>query len=434
MNKVFKVFIPPDKLFSEPIWHTLQLIGRNKNVHFEKTATVDMAQFVVGENMGVAISFYETLHKGIFSHEYHFKNDCFIRNTDLSRENRDGVIDYLATIFYMVNCLQEYNPVASALDKYGRFRFEESFQYRFQNITENHVQRCIDAFCNEHDALKYLAHQHQPTKVLLTHDIDSLYGAWKYESIWALKQGRLGLMFKIIAEFFLQNHSWFTIDKMLKIHTDNDVKSTFFWITQQGRDNVGIKNADYAIQSSVIQKTLNTVLNQGFEVGLHKSSLKTSFLEEKNQLPQGHIAANRFHFLKYNIPMGWQALEIGAVALDTSLGFVEAYGFRNGYGLPFAPFDWSQQRTLKTLVTPLNIMDGTLGDYMKIPVNQIQNHIIDFFEKHKYDALITLLWHNTEFSEYSFKAYIEIYKNILLYLKENETEITTIRDVLTAFS
>ena len=77
-------------------------------------------------------------------------------------------------------------------------------------------------------------------------------------------------------------------------------------------------------------------------------------------------------------------------------------------------------------------MDGTLGDYMKIPIPQIQTHIIDFIEKNKTDCLLTLLWHNTEFSEYSFKAYLSIYKSILRYLKENRMEVTTVKKVLEA--
>jgi peptidoglycan/xylan/chitin deacetylase (PgdA/CDA1 family) len=426
MNQKFTVFVTPNTLYFKPIWHTLTLIQRNKNIVFEAVENPQLAQFAIGENIKIANSFYEALDKGIFSHSFHFKNDCFIRNTD-------EVVDYLATIFYMVNCLQEYNPSDAALDKYGRFRFTKSFQYRFQNITENLVQHCIDAFCEQHDALRHLAKQHQNSKILLTHDIDSLHGAWKYESRWAFKQGRLGLMFKIIAEVFLQNHSWFNIDKILKIHVEYDVKSTFFWITQQGRGAFGIKNADYDIKSGTLQQTLNDVQNQGFEIGLHKSSLETSFNDEFKRLPEGHVSANRFHFLKFNVPQGWQALEKGEVAFDTSLGFAEAYGFRNAYGLPFQPFDWSQQRTLKTVVTPLNIMDGTLGDYMKIPTYQIQNHITDFFEKHEKDALITLLWHNTEFSEYSFEAYLDIYKNILKYIKEKNIEVTTIKKVLNEF-
>jgi peptidoglycan/xylan/chitin deacetylase (PgdA/CDA1 family) len=431
MNKIFTVFIPPDALYFSPIWHTLRLIEHNKDIQFVAVDSPQLAQFVIGENIKVAISFYEALHKGIFSHAFHFKNDCFIQNTDLSREYRE--VDFLATIFYIVNCLQEYNPSESVLDKYGRFRYDASFQYRFKNITENIVQYCIDAFCSEHNALKHLSTQHKTTKILLTHDIDSLYGAWKFESRWAMKQGRLGLMLKIMAEFFLQNHSWFNIDKILKIHNEYELKSTFFWITQQGRDKVGIKNADYNIQSSKIKEALNSIQNAHFEIGLHKSTLETSFKEELRFLPQNHVAANRFHFLKFNIPQSWQQLEAEAMAFDASLAFAEAYGFRNGYGLPFEPFDWSQQRTLKTLITPLNIMDGTLGGYMEIPVDAIEKHIMDFLEKHKTDALMTLLWHNTEFSEYSFKEYLDIYKNILKYIKESKIEVTTINDVLKAY-
>jgi hypothetical protein len=422
MRKKILVFVPPDKPFSEPIWSVLNLIGLNKNIYFQPVETPSSAQLILDE-FDLAISFFENLHKGIFAHSCHFKNDCFIRNTE-------GVIDYLATIFYMVNCLQEYNATEDALDKFGRFRYVESFQYRFKNVTENLVQECIDAFCDAHIVLKEYAHLHQTSKILLTHDIDSLYGAWKIESYWALKRGQIGLMLKVIFEVFTQRHSWFNIDKILKIHTENDIKSTFFWITQQGRGRFGINNADYDIQSPIIQKTLNDVQAAGFEIGLHKSSLEKTFSEELSRLPNGHISANRFHFLKFNVPQGWQDLEQGHVSFDASLGFAEAYGFRNSYGLPFKPFDWSQQRTLETLITPLNIMDGTLDYYMKIPVNQIQNHITDFMDKHKENCLITLLWHNTEFSEYHFKEYLAIYKGVLKFIQDNNMPVTSVHEIL----
>jgi hypothetical protein len=423
MQKKILVFVPPNQPYTEPIWSVLDLIALNKNIYFERTHNPQSAQLILSE-LDMAASFFDNLRAGIFSHLRHFKEDCFVRNTN------EGAPQYLATIFYMVNCLQEYNATETALDKYGRFRYTESFQYRFQNVTENLVQKCIDAFCEEHIVLKEFANKHQSSKILLTHDIDSLFGAWKMESRWAFKKGRLGLMLKFIFEVFLQNHTWFNIDKILKIHTENDVKSTFFWITKQGRGDFGIKNADYDIKSMKVQEVLHTILRADFEIGLHKSSLKTSFLEEMKDLPAGHILANRFHFLKFNVPQGWQDLEKNEVALDASLGFAEAYGFRNSYGLPFQPFDWNQQRTLQTLVTPLNIMDGTLDYYMKIPVNQIQNHITDFLDEHKNDCLLTLLWHNTEFSEYTFKGYLDVYKGVLRYINDNKMAVTTVQNIL----
>jgi peptidoglycan/xylan/chitin deacetylase (PgdA/CDA1 family) len=433
MNKTITVFVPASQPSTKPIWYVLNLIGLNKNIYFQPVENPQSAQLILGE-LDMAASFFETLHKGIFSYESHFKKDCFIRHTGLSREHREAEApQYLATIFYMVNCLQEYNAPEKAFDKYGRYRYAESFQHRFQNVTENLVQQCMDAFCESHIVLKEYAHQHQPSKILLTHDIDSLFGAWKMESRWALKKGRIGLMLKFIFEFFLQNHTWFNVDKILKIHTENDVKSTFFWITQQGKGDFGIKNADYDVKSMKIQEVLENILRADFEIGLHKSSLKTSFLEEMKALPIGHISANRFHFLKFSVPQSWQDLEKNAVAFDASLGFAEAYGFRNSYGLPFQPFDWTQQRTLETLVTPLNIMDGTLGDYMKIPVNQIQNHITDFLDKHKKNCLLTLLWHNTEFSEYSFQGYLDVYKGVLRYVKDNKMETTTVKNILAEY-
>ena len=78
-------------------------------------------------------------------------------------------------------------------------------------------------------------------------------------------------------------------------------------------------------------------------------------------------------------------------------------------------------------------MDSTFQHYMKIPVNQSASSIISFLEKHKSDAIISILWHNTFFTNYKYKGYLDEYKKIIFYLVENGIQSVTPDELLNEY-
>jgi hypothetical protein len=426
-------FIKPNTSFTQPARWFVSFLERHLQTTFVVTDkdSLETAKDIfkisddADSDVPMALAFYEKIDKGIFNHEQHFVNEPLIRT-------ETGAIDYIATIFYMVNCLQEYGVQAVDLDNYNRFRYESSFQARFGTIQEDSVTVLIEKF------VKILRGsfgdiKKRPSRVFLTHDIDSLYGSFVQDGLWAMKRGRFDVLLRLVLNEVLRQPAYFNIDKMLKIHSEYDLKSTFFWIAAQGRSADGIKNADYNLKNPTIQNALWAIQKHGSEIGLHKSSLDSSFETEFGRLPEGHIRANRYHFLRFQLPKSWEMMEDAGVQLDASLGFASAYGFRNGYGLPFHPYDFRTKKAMNLLVTPLNIMDGTLSYYMRVPTAEISRQIISFFETHKKDCVLGLLWHNTEFSELQFAPFLKIYKEILAWIVETKMETMTASEVLKTF-
>ena len=82
------------------------------------------------------------------------------------------------------------------------------------------------------------------------------------------------------------------------------------------------KNADYGVDQ--IAKYCNSSATSG----LHKSSTSMSYVDEMKSLPIKCIA-NRNHFLRFELPHHWHALDDSGIAIDASLGFAEHHGFRN---------------------------------------------------------------------------------------------------------
>ena len=149
---------------------------------------------------------------------------------------------------------------------------------------------------------------------------------------------------------------------------------------------------------------------------LHRGDLSTSF--------------NRYHFLKFQTARDWKEISESKLNLDCSLGFAERYGFRNSYGRPFQPFDPAKKEPFRFVETPLTVMDTTLRNYMKVPVEKIGDTVINFYEKNKYNCIHSLLWHNTSFTDFKFGSQLKEYKKVMTYLYENQIRVITPEEVV----
>lgn len=425
-------YIKPNRPFTNPAKWFVSFLAHYLQTHFALTDKDTEGALKITDrpdsDVVIALSFYEKIEKNIFNHSIHFEKEPLILTAD-------GQVDYIATIFYMVNCLQEYAATNNALDKYNRFRYEDSYQARFGTIRDNTVADLIEKLVETTPILRgvYFKKTTRPSQVFLTHDIDTLYRSFFHDGLWAIKKGRFDVVMRLIINEICQKPAYFNIDKMLNIHSEYDVKSTFFWIAAQGRSADRIKNADYSLENKKVQKALEEIQEKRFEIGLHKSSLDSNFEIEFGRLPKAHIKANRYHFLRFQLPHAWQSMSDEGVQLDASLGFASQYGFRNNYGLPFHPYDFRTGTTMPLVVTPLTIMDGTLNGYMGIPEADILSHILDFIEKNKDNCTLGLLWHNTEFSEFRYASYLKIYREILKYIVESKIQTVTATDILKTF-
>lgn len=419
-----KIYIEPNKNFSAPLNYVIQLIKHHKQLNLEIISNDTSADIIISNNeetnLPIAFQFYDDLNKEVYKHPAHFKEDCFIRT-------KKNEIDYLSTIFYMINAVQEYD--SEEVDKFERFPFEKSYQSKFNNIEDNLVETYITKFCKQIGISTSVDVQ---SKIFISHDIDAVYGSLKHDSFWALKKGRIDLMFKIILENIIQKPHWLNIDKIININSEYDFKSTFFWIATQGKDHLNIHNSDYNIKDKQIQAAIKLVTKKGFDNGLHKSTLDYNFEEEIEMMPI-EVKANRYHFLKFKLPQAWQDIEEAGLSIDASLGFAARMGFRNSYGLPFQPYNFKTKKAFNFVELPLQIMDGSLSVYMKLPKEKIADRIINFIDSNDKNCVLSLLWHNTEFTDYQFNGYLDIYKKILLYFHENNFKTISLEEVIKTY-
>jgi hypothetical protein len=410
-----KVFVEGGKNFTEEIRYVFRTLAHVNKISVEFVANPADAQITAGSST-ISEKFYDDLKSKKFTHTNFFSDECIIRN-------QHNEPDYLSTIFYMINSLQEYD--ATDTDEIGRFKYADSYQNKFGNIEEDLVGRYAQKIFTQWEPPK--------SRVFLSHDIDSINGAIVQDSFFLLRKGNPLPVFKLLINAALQRPDWLNMDKIMKIEDEHSLKSTFFWLVNKGRLNKREVNADYDINSRKIRGALKSIEQKGWENGIHKSISSDTYSQELTKLGLP-VIANRNHYLKFRLPDLYRQIEASGLQMDASLGFAEAVGFRNSYGLPFHPFDLEQRKPYSFLEVPLTVMDGTLRQYQGVPLSQTASQIIAFLEKNKVGCLISILWHNTYFTDYKFGGYLKVYKEILEYIQANGLRSMNPREIVKEFA
>lgn len=342
-----------------------------------------------------------------------------------------GDKDHLSTAFYLLSLAQELD--GSKKDDFGRFPYSDSYQKHFNVVSENRVQQCFQSILSSSSKLSSLKKPNARTKIFISHDVDFINGALVQDGFHALKKLNIPAIAQIIFSNLLVNPQWLNMDKIMKIESEYEFRSTFYWLVNKGLSKEGIKNADYTFRSKKVQTQLQLVSASGWENGLHKSISDDSFkteIEKLNFIPTG----NRYHFLKFRPHTDFELINSAGLKFDTSLGFAEEIGFRNNYGLPYKPFNFKTKAAYDFVECPLHIMDTTLRSYQKQDSSSAYNKITSFIEKNSENAILSLLWHNNYFTPYKFGDYLTLYKKLLGYFKENDFQCITQSQIIEKYS
>ncbi len=188
------------------------------------------------------------------------------------------------------------------------------------------------------------------------------------------------------------------IPTMLDSIEDGGFRSTLFAVADRGHR----RDPNYKIQHLAPQ--LREAVDRGFSVGIHGSY--TSVVEKESLAGEIHALekaagrrpqGSRQHWLRFDSHEKLQrVLDDSGLAYDSSLGFSEVCGFRNGASFAFPPYDFGHEKPCSYLEIPLVIMDGSL-EAMSRALKESPQGIADAIlsESRKWGwGGISVLWHN----------------------------------------
>ena len=222
-------------------------------------------------------------------------------------------------------------------------------------------------------------------------------------------------------------------DQILKIEQKYQAKSTFFFLALDHGNN------DFRYNIEDLQGEIGNIQDNNGEIGLHGSLEAYKNIEllrsEKTRLERitGHpVSGYRNHYLKFSIPQTWNLLCQAGFRYDTTMGFADCIGFRNGMCHPFTLFDLQQNKKIDLVEIPLVIMDQSLfHPFMRLDMStawNITKEMIDKVEKAK--GVMTILWHNQDMTGENCR----FYEKILDYCSKKNAWITNCEDIVSSFS
>lgn len=315
---------------------------------------------------------------------------------------------------------EEYDPII--LDKHQRFlRCLSRYNILEPDVSKFFIQ----------NGLKVEYPEGKKFAVCLMHDID-IVNYSKIDVMYKIYKSLRQMQFKhaLLPPFYRLNKTlnplW-NFEKTMVMEEKYGAKSSFYFMALD-------KNSDdcnYNIDDLKLE--LRSIIEKGFEVGLHGGYYSYNNLNEirneKNRLEKvlgKRVIGYRNHVLRFKVPDTWKLLRKAGFKYDSTLGYADCVGFRNGMCHPFKPFNLNTNSEIDILEIPLNIMDVTLFDYMKLDLNgawKITKLLIDIVEK--YNGIITILWHNT----YMDDTYMKFYEKILKYCHDKNAWMPSGNDI-----
>ena len=270
----------------------------------------------------------------------------------------------------------------------------------------------------------------RPFAICLTHDIDTVYRPLRskiLDILCALKSGDLTQAGYIAPQLCSKKRPEWNFSEIVDLEASYGACSSFYFLALEEGDR------DYAYAIEDLEQDMGTLLDRGWDIGLHGGCEayrdSEQLQREKRYLERilnRTVDGYRNHFLKFRVPDTWELLEQAGFRYDTTLGYPDSIGFRNGMCHPFQPFNIHTNREMEILEIPLAVMDRTLFSYMQLNMEQAwarMERILEAVER--YNGVITILWHNM----FMTGAPLRIYRKILEYGCEKGAWMTSCREI-----
>lgn len=315
---------------------------------------------------------------------------------------------------------EEYTP--RELDQHGRFLFSHS---KNPEVLVPRVSKYLveNGYEIEYPDGKQFA-------VCLTHDVDEIFPPLKHtllSSLTCLKELDFG---SLKEQAFWKLHGkekspYWNFQGVMDLEEKYGARSSFFFLATES----DILRFRYNIED--LEGELEQIADRGWEVGLHGGYYVYKDLEEtqreKERLERvlgNKVTGYRNHYLRFCVPDSWEILEKAGFSYDTTLGYPDMVGFRNGMCHPFKPYNLHAEAETNILEIPMIIMDGTLFNPARSydEAWEMTKRLIDIVADCQ--GVLTLNWHSNSFGCPFKKSWLYIYEKLLKYCNSKNAWMT----------
>ena len=255
-------------------------------------------------------------------------------------------------------------------------------------------------------------------ELIVTHDVDAIRKTaairlkqtafHSFNALRALRQGRIGHALEKLWDgilFGVRPADYWCVDVIRQLEEAHGIRSHFNVYAGSTRRLPNLRefvfDPSYSPHGQRLRSTLQQLHSDGWTIGLHQSfdcfadvnrmNSERGRLEAALELP---ITSCRQHWLRFSWEETWKAQQSAGLQQDTTLGFNDRPGFRNGAALPWNPWDPETESPMQLTALPMVLMDSHVYDYNPIDADTRQRliqHWVD--EVRAVRGTATFIWH-----------------------------------------
>lgn len=166
-----------------------------------------------------------------------------------------------------------------------------------------------------------------------------------------------------------------------------------------------IFNPGYDVTAKPLRERIAWLNQGGWQIGLHQafdSWRDADRMRAEKQVLESvlgeAVRCCRQHWLRFSWEHTWRAQQEAGLLQDSTLGFNDIPGFRNGSALEFHPYDFETRKAMRLSVCPLVLMDSHFYDYAggddASPLRHGQRYLQEVKAVHGTAAIV---WHQRVF-------------------------------------
>lgn len=273
----------------------------------------------------------------------------------------------------------------------------------------------MDLCHNLPDTIPYVKKWYWPNwkeyATCISHDVDKISESKNH--IWKIRK-RFSKV-TLVKTFLGISNPYNDLKSFVNLEKKYGINSSFYFLT----DTYDLKKISKDIQ--ILKENNKDIgLHGGFGTHTDVDKLKSEKAKLERSIDQP-VYGVRQHFIKFDFPTTWIIQNEANFFYDTTVGFNDRIGFRNGIAFPFYPPD-NDLNQLPLIELPLVIMDAAVWSGLKLTEEsalQTIKQISDTIREN--NGLLTLLWHNNVLSMHGGR----IYKDILKLLVSNSVYLAS---------
>ncbi len=350
--------------------------------------------------------------------------------------------DWLAAAFWFLNGVAErtFEQIHGPVHSYS-FRLHGWDRRMWERAWVNRIALWLRRWAaRQHGAPEETLFGPLPTaEIVLTHDVDAVSKTFAirckqsaflaFKSLRSLTRGqpaRAIAHLRKAAGFFLGSGSYWNFDRVTEREQARGLRSHFNFYAGRGgwaRAPSGwLFDPGYDVSEARLTRQLRDLHARGWTIGLHQSFNAwgdAGLMQiEKQQLEASlgaAVTSCRQHWLRFSWERTWRAQQAAGILLDTTLGFNDRAGFRNGAALEFHPWDPAVNQPLRLAALPMVLMDSHLYDYEDMTEDGRLSEMRRWIDEVKaVGGTICVIWHPHALGDdYGWEAGFEAFIGML---------------------